>query len=186
MEIIKRVTMDFLKERGYMETSVNKIAEASGINISQVYRYFPNGKPDILVALGNDISQEGTPDPDLPENRDPHTLLSNLIRFYIEVHRRNKAVLSSLQAVFLSHPEAFSEDAEAISTGDSEFSAIETVVERYGLRDEPRKRILARQIFHLIDTMIHRQILEAKVTSNDEDLVRLLTDVIQAYLERLK
>ena len=186
MEIIKRVTMDFLKEKGYMEISVNKIAEASGINISQIYRYFPNGKPDILIALGNDISQDGAPDPDLPEHRDPRTLLSNIIRFYIGVHRRNKAVLSSMQAVFLSQPEVFNRDAETISTGGSDFSAIETVVERYGIRDESRKRILARQIFHLIDTMIHRQIMEAKVTSNDEDLVRLLTDVVQAYLQSLE
>jgi AcrR family transcriptional regulator len=186
MEIIKRVTMDFLKKKGYMETSVNKIAEASGINISQIYRYFPHGKPDILIALGNDISQEGSPDPDLPEHRDPRTLLSNLIRFYIEVHRRNKAVLSSMQAVFLSHPEAFSEDAEAISTGGSDFSAIETVVERYGISDAPRRKVFTRQIFHLIDTMIHRQIMEAKVTSNDEELVKFLTDVVQAYLKSLE
>jgi len=186
MDIIKRVTMDFLQDRSYMEISVNKIAEASGINISQVYRYFPNGKPDILVALGNDISQEGAPDPDLPEHQDPRILLSNLIRFYIEVHRRNKAVLSSLQAVFLSNPEAISRDAEAISTGGSDFSAIETVVERYGIRDASRKGILARRIFHLIDTMIHRQIMEAKVTQNDEELVQLLTDIVQAYLKSLE
>lgn len=186
MEIIKRVTMDFLKEKGYMEISVNKIAEASEINISQIYRYFPKGKPDILIALGNDISQDGAPDPDLPEHRDPRILLSNLISFYVEVHRRNKAILSSMQAVFLSYPEAFSRDAEAINTGGSDLSAIETVVERFGMRDASRRRVAARQIFHLIDTMIHRQILEAKVTPNDGELVQFLTDVVQAYLKSLE
>ena len=186
MEIIKRVTMELLTETGYAGMSINKIAEASGINISQIYRYFPKGKPDILVALGNDIAQEGAPDPDLPENQDPRVLLSNLIRFYIETHRENKAILSSLQTVFLSYPEAFRRDAEAINVGGSDFSAIETVVERFGLRDASRKRALPRQIFHLLDTMIHRQVLEAKVTPNDEDLVTLLTDIVLAYLESLE
>ena len=186
IEIIKRVTMDFLQERSYMDISVNKIAEASGINISQIYRYFPKGKPDILIALGNDISQEGAPDPDLPEHRDPRILLINLIRFYIEVHRRNKVILSSMQAVFLSYPEELSRDAEAINMGGSDLSAIETVVERFGMRDASRRRVVARQIFHLIDTMIHRQILEAKVTSNDGELVQFLTDVVQEYLKSLE
>ena len=186
MEIIKRVTVELLKETGYAGMSINKIADTSGINISQVYRYFPNGKPDILIAIGNDIVDEGAPDPGLPEHRDPSVYLSTLIKFYIETHRKNKAILSSMQAVFLSNPEAFSRDAEAISTGGSDFSAIETVVERYGIRDPPRRKTVARQIFHLIDTMIHRQILEAKVTSNDGELVQFLTDVVQAYLKSLE
>jgi len=186
MEIIKRVTMDFLKERSYMEVSINKIAEASGINISQIYRYFPNGKPDILIAIGNDTVQEGTPDPDLPEHQDPRAYLSSLIRFYVETHRKNRAVLSSLQAVFLSYPETVRKDAEAIDTGGSDFSAIETFVERFGVRDAPEKKAVARRIFHLLDTMIHRQILETKVTPSDEELANFLADVVIAYLKSLK
>lgn len=186
MKIIKRVTMDFLKERSYMEVSINKIAEASGINISQIYRYFPNGKPDILIAIGNDTVQEGTPDPDLPEHQDPRAYLSALIRFYVETHRKNKVVLSSLQAVFLSYPETVRKDAEVIDTGGPDFSAIESVVERSGLSDAPEKKAVARRIFHLLDTMIHRQILEAKVTPSDEELVDFLSDVVLAYLESLK
>ena len=111
IEIIKRVTMEFLEKKSYMDISINKIAKTSGINISQIYRYFPNGKPDILVALGNDISQEGAPDPDLPKHKDPRKLLSNLIRFYIDVHKKNKVVLSSLQSVFLSYPKRFRKDS---------------------------------------------------------------------------
>jgi AcrR family transcriptional regulator len=186
MEIIKRVTMDFLQDRSYMEISVNKIAEASGINISQIYRYFPNGKPDILIAIGNDTAQEGTPDPNLLERQDPRAYLSTLISFYVETHRKNSAVLSSLQAVFLSYPETVRKDAEVIDTGGSAFSAIETLVERVGLRDAPQKKAVARCIFHLLDTMIHRQILETKVTPSDEELVDFLADVVLAYLERLK
>jgi AcrR family transcriptional regulator len=186
MEIIKRVMMAFLQERSYMEISINKIAEASGINISQIYRYFPNGKPDILIAIGNDTVQEGIPDPDLPEHQDPRAYLSSLIRFYIETHRKNMAVLSSLQAVFLSYPETFRKDAEAIDTGGSDFSAIETLVERSGLSYAPEKKAVARRIFHLLDTMIHRQILEAKVTPSDEELVNFLADVVLAYLKSLK
>jgi AcrR family transcriptional regulator len=185
MEIIKRVTMETLKETGYAGMSINKIAEASGINISQVYRYFPNGKPDILIAIGNDIVEEGAPDPDLPEHRDPRSLLSALIRFLIETHRRNREVLSSMQAVFLSHPESLRWDAEAIDAMSSDLSAIEAVVERAGVEDPNVRRDATRHVFHLLDTMIHRQVLETKITPDDEDLVALLTEIVLAYLENL-
>jgi AcrR family transcriptional regulator len=185
MEIIKRVTMDLLNETGYMGMSINKIADASGINISQVYRYFPKGKPDILLAIGNDIVEEGAPDPDLPEHQDPRSLLSALTRFLIETHRKNKAVLASMQAVFLSNPKALHRDAEAFSAGASGFSVIEAVVERSGVEDASLRRETARHIFHLLDTMIHRQVIETKITQDDEALVALLSDMVLAYLEGL-
>jgi AcrR family transcriptional regulator len=185
MEIIKRVTMELLNETGYTEMSINKIAEASGINISQVYRYFPNGKPDILLAIGNDIVEEGAPDPDLPEYQDPRSLLSALTRFLIETHRKNKALLASMQAVFLSNPKALHRDAEVFSARDSDFSVIETVVERSGVEDAALRRETARHIFHLLDTMIHRQVMEMKITQDDEALVVLLSDMVLAYLEGL-
>jgi AcrR family transcriptional regulator len=185
MEIIKRVTMELLNETGYAGMSINKIAEASGINISQVYRYFPNGKPDILIAIGNDIVDQGAPDPHLPEHRDPRRLLMALTRFYVETHRRNRALLSSMQAVFLSHPESLRRDAEAISAGDSDFSVIEAVVERSGVTDPSLRRDAVRHIFHLLDAMVHRQVLEAKITPDDEELIELLTDITLAYLDSL-
>jgi AcrR family transcriptional regulator len=186
MEIIKRVTMELLNETGYTGMSVNKIAEASGINISQVYRYFPNGKPDILLAIGNDIVEEGGPDPDLPEYQDPRSLLSALTRFLIETHRKNKTLLASMQAVFLSNPKTLQRDAEAISTGDSDFSVIEAVVERSGVEDASLRKETARHIFHLLDTMIHRQVIETKITQDDEALIALLSDMVLAYLDGLR
>ena len=185
MEIIKRVTMELLNETGYTGMSINKIAEASGINISQVYRYFPNGKPDILLAIGNDIVEEGGPDPDLPEHRDPRSLLSALTRFLIETHRKNRAVLASMQAVFLSSPKALHRDVEAFSAGASDFSVIETIIERSGVEDASLRRETARHIFHLLDTMIHRQVIETKIMQDDEALVVLLSDMVLAYLEGL-
>jgi AcrR family transcriptional regulator len=186
MEIIKRITMELLNETGYAGMSINKIAEASDINISQVYRYFPNGKPDILMAIGNDIVDQGAPDPGLPEHRDPRKLLNALTRFYVETHRRNSVLLASMHAVFLSNPEVLRRDAEAISAGNADFSVIEAVVERSGVTDPSQRRDAARHIFHLLDAMIHRQVLEAKITSDDEELVELLTDMALGYLDSLE
>ena len=63
---------------------------------------------------------------------------------------------------------------------------IEAVVERTGIKDPNVRRDAARHIFHLLDAMIHRQVLEANITPDDEDLVALLTEMALAYLESLE
>ena len=38
-----------VSERGYGKTSTNHVAEEAGVSIGTVYRYFPDGKDDILL-----------------------------------------------------------------------------------------------------------------------------------------
>jgi AcrR family transcriptional regulator len=47
---IIEVTADVLEEKGYEALTTNHIAEAAGVNIATLYKYFPN-KQAILVAL---------------------------------------------------------------------------------------------------------------------------------------
>jgi hypothetical protein len=56
------------------------------------------------------------------------------------------------------------------------------LVERFGVHDAEEDRAVAWRIFNLLDTMIHRQILETKVTPSDKELVDFLADVAFAYL----
>jgi hypothetical protein len=62
---------------------------------------------------------------------------------------------------------------------------IEAVVERSGVTDPSLRRDAVRHIFHLLDAMVHRQVLEAKITPDDEELIELLTDITLAYLDSL-
>jgi len=163
--------------------SINKIAEKVGINISQVYRYFPNGKPDTLIAIGNDKVQKGAPDPALPKYQDPKTLQIDLIKFYIRTHRESRKILASLQTVFLSYPDMMAQDAQNV--GASDIKVLKTILQRYELEDS-RIGEVTRVKFHLIDTMIHRQVLEIPITSTDEELAYLLATIVESYVKGIK
>jgi AcrR family transcriptional regulator len=180
-QIIRDVTLKLLEEKNYLDVSINKIAKESGINISQIYRYYPNGKPDILVEMGSETVRRGAPDPDLPQYSDPKKLLEDLIRFYLDTHKRNLTVLKSLHTVFLSNPDLYTRDLEAISQGDSDYSLMRTTVERFGPGNREND---AKLIFHLVDAVIHRHVLEVPITKSDEDLVYFLKELIIRYLMR--
>ena len=182
MEIIKETTLEYLKNSSYLDLSINKVAELSEINISQIYRYFPKGKPDILIAIGNDIVQKGAPDPELPKYKDPRKLLLDLLRFYIRTHRDSKKILASLQTVFLSYPELMAQDARNIDAGASNFNVLKTCIKRFGIKEEKKLNETARIIFHLIDTMIHRHVLEVKIIPTDEEFAELLSNITEAYV----
>lgn len=183
IEIIKKTTLELLDMTSYIDLSINKIAEKSGINISQVYRYFPNGKPDILIAIGNDRVQKGAPDPSLPKYQDPGKLLHDLIRFYIRTHQDSRKILASLQTVFLSFPDLTAQDAQNVEAGASDFNALKISLQRYGVQDK-RLTDITRIVFHLIDTMIHRHVLEVPITSTDVELATILTEIIESFVKK--
>ena len=48
IEAIYHAFFDLVLEKGYAKTSTNKVAEAAEVSIGTIYRYFPDGKKDII------------------------------------------------------------------------------------------------------------------------------------------
>ena len=182
MEIIKRVTFKLLKEKGYVNLSVNEIADVSGINISQVYSYFPHGKPDILIAIGSDIFKSGAPKPSFTNLKKPRKFLIGLTKFLIETHRANKLILQVMKVVFLSYPKLLQKDKDLFLIGLSEFKYFEDFIEKLGVYDPDKRKEIAKLVFHLVDSMIHRHVLEVAIAKTDDALAQSLSDIIMEYL----
>ena len=51
IERIVEVTKKMIEEKGYMRTNTNRIAEAAGVSVGLVYKYFPSGKNDIAYEI---------------------------------------------------------------------------------------------------------------------------------------
>jgi AcrR family transcriptional regulator len=183
MEIIKHVTFKLLKKKGYVNLSVNEIADVSGINISQVYSYFPNGKPDILIAIGSDILKSGAPKPSFTNLKKPRKFLIRLIKFLIDTHRANKLMLKVLKVVFLSYPKLLQKDKDLFLIGLSEFKYFEDFIEKLGVYDADKRKEIAKFVFHLVDSMIHRHVLEVEIAETDDALAQSLSDSIMRYLQ---
>ncbi|TFF95586.1 TetR/AcrR family transcriptional regulator [Candidatus Thorarchaeota archaeon] len=185
MEIIRETAFGLLEEKGYTGFSVNELAEVSGINISQIYRYFPNGKPDIFLSAGLDLFESGAPK--LPElnPEQPERFLISLIKFLIDTHREHRLTLQVMKIVFLSDPDALRRDKERFGSGLSEYKYFENLVEQLGVDAPQMRRKVAQFVFHLVDSVIHRHILEVEVSKTDEELAELLSDLIITHIQSL-
>ncbi|MDH4214055.1 MAG: TetR/AcrR family transcriptional regulator [Candidatus Thorarchaeota archaeon] len=185
MDIIKRVAFQLLKEKGYVNLSINDIADMSSINISQVYRYFPNGKPDIFLSLGVDFFETSAPKLESIDLNRPREFLYSLVMSLINTHRANRLILQVLKIVFLSYPELLKGDKDLFRLSLSEFKYFDTLVEQLGVV-EPQKRVATTQfVFHLVDSMIHRHILETDVAETDEVLAHLLSNIVVKHIDSI-
>ncbi|MFX1346748.1 MAG: TetR/AcrR family transcriptional regulator [Promethearchaeota archaeon] len=181
--IIKQVTLELLEQKGYGNISTNEIAEKSDINISLLYRYFPNGKPEILKQLGNDfikeIEERNIKDLKI-DNR--HDFLKDLITRSVKLHRERSTILQGLTIAFLSNKDLFlKEDLSLITMQDEIIELYTRIFKKLGYEKDDIFR-KSRIIMHSIDTLIHRQVAFHQITENDEELIEDLTDLIMTYL----
>jgi AcrR family transcriptional regulator len=55
---IQDATCTLIQTRGYEKVTIRDIAEAAGVSIGLIYKYFPGGKFDILKEIGHQYADE--------------------------------------------------------------------------------------------------------------------------------
>jgi AcrR family transcriptional regulator len=99
IDSIIRATVALIEEKGYLGFSVNEIPELTNLSIGTVYRYFPNGKSDILreiitrntQALMEMIFLEGS------EEETFYDFWRRVISSYIHGHREGLFSLTAME-----------------------------------------------------------------------------------------
>ncbi|WP_417598870.1 TetR/AcrR family transcriptional regulator [Oceanospirillum sp.] len=134
------VTGELLEEVGLDDLNTILIAKAVGISVGSLYHYFPN-KQAILHAMGtrwleqveaalDEIARWPVETLPLPD------LLSKMLKIKLGVYRRQKAILTLVQAMF-SVPELRELDERH---DDLEISRMAEVFRRMGIRLHIRER----------------------------------------------
>ena len=102
IDSIIQATVALIEEKGYSGFSVNEIPDRINLSIGTVYRYFPNGKSDILreiITRNNQILMEMISLDDVKEETF-YDFWRRVISSYIRGHRE---CLFSLTALQYSH-----------------------------------------------------------------------------------
>ncbi len=87
-----------------------------------------------------------------------------------------------MKVVFLSYPKLLQKDKDLFLIGLSEFKYFEDFIEKLGVYDPDKRKEIAKFVFHLVDSMINRHVLEVAIAKTDDALARSLSDIIMEYL----
>lgn len=92
---IQDATCKLIETKGYENVTIRDIAEAGGVSIGLIYKYFPGGKFDILKELGHRYTDELF----LPENVDFNDFpgyIRNVIKNMLQFSKANSSLAKAL------------------------------------------------------------------------------------------
>lgn len=181
---ILKTSNDLFKKQGYAATTTNQIAAEAKVSIGLVYKYFPGGKPEIakklVESIRDEIVFEGL-DAVTPLNAQVY-LHDGLLR-YIEGHRRVLSNIAAFEIASLEDEETRRFGGEIYSIGSGSVTSILRLV---GCEDGEKVKAWGNILFHVIDSTIHRHVLNEGLVASDEELADVLTIMLISVFPELR
>ncbi|MHA1931164.1 MAG: TetR/AcrR family transcriptional regulator [Promethearchaeota archaeon] len=188
IEKIYDVFFDLVLKRGYDKTSTNNVAEAAGLSIGTVYRYFPEGKKDIIRNYF-EKSVETTMEIEDFKNLDPNNIPSAFRGFISNLLRNNyanKGYNLAFRSAILSDKNLL--DAHNKRVFDISKGFVKTLRnsnEFFKSREEERLIRGFVFIYNLSNTIIYHHIFFMKFFEKDEDLIDYLSNLMFFTIQTL-
>ncbi len=183
---IKKVTLKLIKEKGYAQTKTNKIAELAGVNIALIYKYFPNGKPEILRDITKEMATSLNIHLDQIKTKDPYKILNLVIMNMIKIHHQDAPIMKAINIAYLSNETLFKDSQEFYKKKKPLGTPyMSKVLLKLGIPIKGDLNNTSRLLMRLMDNLIHRHVLFGNIVSTDEELAVFLTDLILGYLKNL-
>ena len=207
---IKRIinkTERMIKEKGYARTSTNHIAKAAGVSIALIYKYFPNGKPDIVQQIRKksllfmgimNISDHNLEDmlgselnPEIIREKGKLFLLA-----FIAYCRRYAFLDNALEIAYLEK-----KDKEKFMTTDEKqelnendeiwdyddfyqpyYDAVSKMLIQIGIKDKTKQIKISKLLVNTFSSLIRQQLNYENLVDNDEELADFLIDLLVGYV----
>ncbi len=182
IERIVDVTRKMIEEKGYLETNTNRIAEAAGVSVGLVYKYFPGGKADIACEISSRyhspiadsiqrINMEEITKPGFREN------LVHFLLDWIEIHRGNVQLIRAMDIATLLNPCLHKGTAEMVRR-TAEKGQPFLWPGKASTPDNEELRELTILLFHTVESVILRHVTAMQVCNSDRQLAEFLADVV--------
>lgn len=174
------VTKELIEGTGYNEVTTSRIAEAAGLSVGIIYRYFPEGRDAIVRAIMKEGFTEIIDAIDITKMRRGNVSQSihKMISHLIENHRKNEALLNAAAIAYLTNRMIF---ADPIYLNKNEHVKLRNILKKMKelkiiSSDIEEKTI--DQILSFIDGVIHYHIIFSPILKDDKHLAEFLTELI--------
>lgn len=183
---ILRATAELLDEVGMDGINTNLIADRAGVNISAIYKYFPN-KYAILSRLAvqlNDLQTQLTIDylDSLDESVSWKEMVNGMIDTMVEGTRNEKALMA-LQSAMLTNP-----DLKMIYRKSNEevASVFIRALENYGIElPKNRRKLVGNCMGEIVPAMLDYSVSKGKRFDSRviDELKRMQVAYIESYID---
>jgi AcrR family transcriptional regulator len=186
IERIVEETKKMIEEKGFMGTNTNRIAEAAGVSVGLVYKYFPAGKLDIAheislryhSPIADSIQHINMAEITKPDFREKlvHVLLD-----WIEIHRRNAQFIRAMDIATLLNPFLHKGTAEMVRK-TAEKGQPFLWPDKASTPDDAELKELTLTLFHTVESVVLRHVTSMQVCNSDQQLAEFLADVVTSTI----
>ena len=178
---ILSVTDKMIRKKGYAKVSTKAVADKAGVNISLIYKYFPNGKLDLIFGILSESYYRHVPVAKDLQFNFQNLNLRDFLKSLIIAHRDSAPLVMGLVEAYLSNREFFKNKPEFF-TGDRQlYAIIGKILTDLGYSANNLDYV-SRMLHHVIDSLIHRQVFYDNLLGTDEELIDFLVDLIKKYI----
>jgi AcrR family transcriptional regulator len=193
---ILEVADKLIREKGYATLNVNEIAYQAKVSIGTLYYHFPKGKSSILLETRANMVDKFTADFEkelkkeeyLEASKDFEEGLRKFLFILLRLHRKDRQFLLAMESEILTNMETY---LEAIKNADLDALFVEEINAALHPVKELMKRFpkesvsvegKEKQVYKVIDTLIHRHIYFGYNFGTDEEFIDMLTKIVYTLL----
>lgn len=182
IDLIYKTFFELVLEKGYSKTTTNHIAERAQISIGTVYRYFPNGKSDIIIKYFDSTKDIIFDIQDFSRIKE-----NNLVEVFEKFIRRNLKNHKENLGYHMAFHNAIMSDKELLEKYKTNIVKICTKLARQLrssnllLKTIPENRLIKVfvLIFNLIQANIFHHLFINKIFDDDDYFIRFLANLVE-------
>jgi AcrR family transcriptional regulator len=187
---IVKATEEVIEEKGYFDTKIKDIHEKADVSIGLIYKYFPKGKPEIIIEImkREPIFQGITNITDdrinqilnLPSKEFVKAVKRVFIAI-IQTHRKQAIYGPAVERAMQSNKELYAELYELSNSNMALIPVISRILQKFNYPEE-RLEQRSELIIHTIDSLIHRHTFYGEIVDTDEELADYLTELFLKFV----
>lgn len=168
---IVEATKKMIEEKGYMATNTNRIAEAAGVSVGLIYKYFRGGKADIAYEISlryHSTIADSIQHINMAEIAEPgfRERLVHILLEWIEIHRRNLQFIRAMDIAMLLNPSLFKGNADIVRR-TAEKGQPFLWPDEASTPDIAELKELTLLLFHTIESVVLRHVTAMQVCNSE-------------------
>lgn len=189
---ILQATEEIIEEKGYLDAKIKDISEEADVSIGLIYKYFPKGKPEIVIEvmkrspIFRGISSIGEEEDRLNQilTLPPEAFVKAVKRVFlaiIESHNKQAKFGPAVEKAMQASKELYAELYELSNNTLEIIPVISKILQKFNY---PEGKIEQRSelFLHTIDSLIHRHTFYGKIVDTDKELADYLTELFLKFV----